>query len=185
MKTHALSLIVAVSALALLTSCKKTAEKDKSKTSSATESEAEKERRDLLRFLGCEFYACGDGTFYLIQKALPKSYAEDIPGFRTDSRVSWLVNGKAVEIPCQDVFEIGADFHSDARGGLYARGVKHLWYFKDGKGAIVRTVSRDSISAKEHLPSRSTVVWSVLSAYGQAAYEAGYDEGDANAGQIP
>lgn len=152
--------------------CEKTTEK--SKTSRTTESEAGKEKGDPLSGRRWHRYACGDGTFYMVKWSLRETPVEE---YFASIHVFWLVNGKAVEVQCEDIFDLTADFDSDAKGGLYGQGKKHLWYFKDGKAVIVTTVSKDSISPKEYLPSRNTVMWSVLSAYGQAAYDTGYKTG--------
>jgi len=110
-----------------------------------------------------EIQPCADGTAYILG---------------LHGRVFWLVSGKAVEVPCSDqfsTFALGA--LSDSKGGLYAQGVSHVWYLKDGTATQVRQTSRNDVAAEEHRVTNGTRFWSILHAFGRSAYEAGLDAG--------
>ncbi len=138
---------------------KKSAEKDKK---SAEAEDYDPTPRDPLRGRIWERTSCADGTIYIVNS----------------TGLFWLTEGKAYGVRCEDrFFGSRADLFADAKGGVYAKGRKHLWYVRAGKATRVEEAGVGKALPEAKAPTSTTVMWSVLSAYGEAAYTAGRDDG--------
>ena len=66
---------------------------------------------------------------------------------------------------------------ADARGGVYAVGGERLWYVQAGKANAVDVAPASELPSSAPAVTRASVLWSVISAYGKAAYQAGDEAG--------
>lgn len=133
-------------------------------SSSSDEQSQEADPRDKLCKELSGFYPCSDGTFYAVSEK---------------GQVFWLVNGKAVCVPCDDkiVLYDNVDPVSDPHGGIYFFGEKHFWYFKSGKALQVIETPAEKVSEEEHRTTRTALLWSAMKAYGTDRHATGRDEG--------
>ena len=106
------------------------------------------------------FYPCADGTVYVETD---------------DGQLFWVIKDKATRVACKDEFPDTPSPFSDAKGGLYVQGKKHLWYVKGGKATQVTKVQASELAGEHPQVTRDTLIWALLKEYGETGHDAGYD----------